>query len=169
MFTSATAAPLPSHPIGLGLSDSPSMSAYITTGSPGSDTNNSQLVWKQSANLPDPDLLKHLCEVTFLTHASTSEFTLIFQGRCLLRVSSSCKPAVTSAHIPFVGTPFSSLLCGVPLTHMRSIVTFHYRRPIQSTLVPPFCTLYAPWLVFIPPLCPTLAYMEPKVSQEAGL
>ncbi|KAF9650040.1 hypothetical protein BDM02DRAFT_1526203 [Thelephora ganbajun] len=68
MFSSATAAPLPVHPIGLGLSDSPSMSAYITTGSPGADTNNSQLIWKQSANLPDPDLLKHLVEVFFACH-----------------------------------------------------------------------------------------------------
>lgn len=71
MFISTTAAPLPVPPIGLGLSDSPSMSAYITTGSPGSDTANTQLVWKQSANLPDPDLLKHLYDVVFLVHAST--------------------------------------------------------------------------------------------------
>ena len=65
MFGSATAAPLPVQPIGLGLSDSPSMTAYITTGSPGPDTNNSQLIWKQSANLPDPDLLKHLYDTAF--------------------------------------------------------------------------------------------------------
>ena len=76
MFSSATAAPLPLHPIGLGLSDSPSMTAYITTGSPASDTTSSQLVWKQSANLPDPDLLKHMYGTTFLTHARTPGFTL---------------------------------------------------------------------------------------------
>ncbi|KAF9787339.1 hypothetical protein BJ322DRAFT_718166 [Thelephora terrestris] len=68
MFASSTEAPLPLHPIGLGLSDTPSMAAYITTGSPGSDTNNSQLIWKQSANLPNPDLLKHLVDVFFASH-----------------------------------------------------------------------------------------------------
>jgi hypothetical protein len=71
MFSSATAAPLPVHPIGLGLSDSPAMSAYIRTGSPGADAVNSQLIWKQSANLPDPDLLKHLYAVAFLAREST--------------------------------------------------------------------------------------------------
>jgi len=76
MFSSATAAPLPLHPIGLGLSDSPSMNAYITTGSPASDSTGSQLVWKQSANLPDPDLLKHMYGATFLTRAGTPGFTL---------------------------------------------------------------------------------------------
>ena len=76
MFSSATAAPLPLHPIGLGLSDSPSMTAYITTGSPASDTTCSQLVWKQSANLPDPDLLKHMYGAAFLTRAGAPGFTL---------------------------------------------------------------------------------------------
>lgn len=79
MFTSSTAAPLPIHPIGLGLSDTPSMAAYITTGSPGVDTNNSQLVWKQSANLPDPDLLKHLYEVAFLPYRCTWIY-IVFAG-----------------------------------------------------------------------------------------
>ena len=77
MFSSSTEAPLPLHPMGLGLSDSPSMAAYITTGSPGADTNNSQLVWKQSANLPDPDLLKHLYEVVFFPHRSTWIYIVI--------------------------------------------------------------------------------------------
>ena len=75
-FSSTTAAPLPLHPIRLGLSDSPSMSAYITTGSPGSDTANSQLVWKQSANLPDPDLLKHLYDISFFAYTRAPAFTL---------------------------------------------------------------------------------------------
>jgi len=107
---------LPLHPIAPGLSDSPSMSAYITTGSPGSETNNSQLVWKQSANLPDPDLLKHLYEATLLTHASTPGFTLLFQGRCLFRLSSPCGSTFTPVHVPSVSS-LPPLLCNVPLTH----------------------------------------------------
>ena len=108
MFSSATAAPLPVPPIGLGLSDSPSMSAYISTGSPGSDsTTNSQLVWKQSANLPDPDLLKHLCEITLPPHTSAPELTFLSQGRGLLRLPSPRKSAFTPIHIPFVGAFFS--------------------------------------------------------------
>lgn len=110
MFSSATAAPLPLHPIGLGFSDSPSMSAYITTGSPGSDTTNSQLIWKQSANLPDSDLLKHLYGVMFLTHTGVSEFTLLFQRRGVLRLSSPCKSTSAPAHVPFVSTFFLLVL-----------------------------------------------------------
>lgn len=77
MFISSTAAPLPVHPIGLGLSDQPSMASYITTGSPGAETNNSQLVWKQSANLPDPDLLKHLYEAPLLLNWCTRIYVVI--------------------------------------------------------------------------------------------
>lgn len=116
MFSSSTAAPLPLHPIGLGLSDSPSMAAYITTGSPGADTNNSQLVWKQSANLPDPDLLKHLVDIFFachphanrLLHRPTFLFTLSlpqthpkYPRAALLH--AIC--AVASAYTPVVSNP----------------------------------------------------------------
>lgn len=106
MFASVTAAPHP--PIGPGMSDSPSMSAYISTGSPGSDTSNTQLVWKQSANLPGPDLLRHLYGVTFSTHASIPELTLSIQSRSLLCLSSPCKPAFTPDRVPLVSV--SSLL-----------------------------------------------------------
>ena len=114
------------------------MSAYITTGSPGSDTNNSQLIWKQSANLPDPDLLRHLYEVTFLIHASTPGFILLSQGRCLFRLSSPCRPAFTSIHVPFVSTSLPSLLCDIPLTHVfysgLSLPQTHPRHPRAAVL-----------------------------------
>jgi hypothetical protein len=78
--------------MGLGLSDAPSMAAYITTGSPGADTNNSQLIWKQSANLPDPDLLKHLYEVALLPFGRT----WIYVGIIELMSSSLLIPMQTA-------------------------------------------------------------------------
>ena len=114
-FTSATAAPLPVAPIRLGLSDSPSMSAYITTGSPGADINNSQLIWKQSANLPGPDLLKHLYGIAF-PYACTPGFTQLSQGGGLLRLSSPRKQAFTPIHVPSVGV-LLSLHYDVSLIH----------------------------------------------------
>ena len=84
MFSSSTPAPLPLPPIGLGLSDTPSMTAYIATGSPGMDTANSQLIWKQSVNLPDPDLLKHLYEVAFLTLGCTLVYVIVTASRSSL-------------------------------------------------------------------------------------
>lgn len=133
MFTSITSAPLP--PIGLGLSDSPSMSAYISTGSPRSDSSNSQLIWKQSANLPDPDLLRHLYEVTFLTHASMPEFTLSFQSRRLLRLPSPRNPALTPARVPFVSV--SSFL---PAS--QHFVYSSIPQPTLLTAIPPKLPLY---------------------------
>lgn len=137
MFSSSTPAPLPLHPIAPGLSDSPSMSAYITTGSPGSETNNSQLIWKQSANLPDPHLLKHLYEAMFLAYASTTAFTLLSQDRRLLRLSSSRKPASTTVYVPLVSMPFL-FTCDVLLIHTfysnLSLPQSHPKHPRAAVL-----------------------------------
>ena len=149
MFSSATAAPLPLHPIGPGLSDSPSMTAYIATGSPASDTTSSQLIWKQSANLPDPELLQHMYGAIFLAHASNPEFTLSSQGRDILHLSSPCEPAFTSIYVPFVSASLL-LFGGTPLIRQiysnLSLPQTHPKYPRAAVLhaICAVATIYTP-------------------------